>query len=418
MTDRAARPSDAPWDQLEPLEDDAILVHIGTHKTGTTALQADLQVLRPRLAAEGVTYPSTTDAPHHAAQALIGGQFGWHANQSLFADDEPRRSPEERRKIWRRYARQVSSHPGRVLISTEYLCQANDAQATRLVRTLGPERVHIIVAFRPLQSLLPSSWQQYLKGGKATPYDDWLAAVLADPPDRRVTPTFWKRNDIPAQVGRWVSLLGADRVTTVIIDSLVDIKVRRAMEVLLALPPETIAETVTDGASNRSLTLAETEFLRGINEATHGTLSTRDYLDLVRFGAVRTMVESRTPEPEEPRLGLPEWAVTRVHEIGGAHAAWLKQSGVTVLGDPQVLEQAEARQPAGPGDTLPTVAAELALLGAVRAAAQRDTPVMQPTVSAESVGGGQTRSARWSTDSARLRARAERVVRRVRRPRT
>ncbi len=366
-----------PWAHLEAVPSDGILVHIGTHKTGTTALQADLEALAPQLAQHDVSYPHTQESTREAAQALTGNQHGWAASgESLFADVDARPTQQQRRKIWRRYVRQIESQPGRVLISCETFCQANDAQAARLVRDLGPDRVHVIVAFRPLQALLPSTWQEYLRGGRTTPYEEWLAGVLADPPDPQMTPSFWRRNDIPTLVNRWTDLLGAAKVTVAVIDARADMKVRRAMEGLLALPEGAIAETSEVGASNRSLTRAECEFLLAVNAAARDSLAMRDYLELIRFGAVPAMVDGRIPPPSETGLGLPEWAVPRVQELGRAHAAWLRNSDVAVLGDVDVLAEAVSR-PASASQQLPSQAAELALLGAVNAAARRSQAAEQ-----------------------------------------
>ncbi len=366
-----------PWKHLAPVPSDGILVHLGTHKTGTTALQADLEALAPQLAQRGVSYPHTAESTRAAAQALTGNQHGWAAGgDPLFADVDARPTPQKRRKLWRRYVREIESQPGRVLISCETFCQANDAQAGRLVRDLGPDRVHVIVAFRPLQALLPSTWQEYLRGGRTTPYEDWLAGVLADPPDPQMTPSFWRRNDIPALVNRWTDLVGTAKVTVAIIDAKVDVKVRRAMEALLALPEGTIAETGAVGAANRSLTRAECEFVLAVNAAARDSVSMRDYLELIRFGAVPAMVDGRVPHPSELGLGLPDWAVPRVQELGRAHAAWLRSSGVAVLGDVDVLAEAVGRRPSS-SHHLPPQAAELALLGAVNAAAQRSRAAEQ-----------------------------------------
>ena len=189
---------------LAALPEDALLVHIGVHKTGTTALQSDLRRWRPKLSRHGLTFPVTTMSQHLAGRALVGGELGWEAT----------RTPAQRRKDWKQFASEVSAHPGRVLLSSEFFCQCNDAQAERLVDDLGRDRVHILVAFRPMMTLLPSSWQQYLKGGKTLTYDEWLETALADRPESSATPTFWRRNDVAAQLGRWTDLIGADRVTS------------------------------------------------------------------------------------------------------------------------------------------------------------------------------------------------------------
>ena len=50
--------------QLPPLSArPRLILHIGTHKTGTSALQAALEAARPALLERGVLYPSTQRPP-------------------------------------------------------------------------------------------------------------------------------------------------------------------------------------------------------------------------------------------------------------------------------------------------------------------------------------------------------------------
>ena len=161
-------------DREDPLvarvPDDAMVLHIGTHKTGTTALQSALKVRKDELRDLGVTYPLGHRAQHRACMALVEREFGW----------AEKRPSETYRKKWASFAAKVAPTPGRVLISSEWLCQCSDEQAARAVESLGRERVHVLVAFRALSRILPSSWQQYLKNGWTATYDEPRGDALAD----------------------------------------------------------------------------------------------------------------------------------------------------------------------------------------------------------------------------------------------
>ncbi len=392
-----------PWGTLPALPDDAILVHIGTHKTGTTALQADLLELRDDLAPLGVTFPKTSISAHDAGQALTAANFGW----------EPQRAKKKRMRAWRRYAREVRAHPGRVVVSTEWWCQCNDTQAARLVRTLGEDRVHIIVGFRPLQSLLPSSWQQYIKSGKDLSYDDWLATELGASEEKSITPTFWRRNDVPTQVERWISLVGAERVYAVVVDSTTDDKVRRSMEQLLGLERGVIRETTSVDAANRSLSLAESELLLRVNAATNSEIPKRDYVEIVRFGAVGNLVSSRMPGPDEARLGLPAWSVPRVQEIATAHAEYLDSTDARVIGDPKALGVVTAREADEHPNQLPVESAELALVGAVLAASRLLAAVEEQAAEELAAATAPAIAAEVTRPPAGIRATAGRAARRL-----
>ena len=72
-----------PW-----LPPDGILLHIGAHKAGTTALQYSLAHARPRLVAQGVSYPGTTEAHHRAAAAAARRVRGFGADRGVMDPKE------------------------------------------------------------------------------------------------------------------------------------------------------------------------------------------------------------------------------------------------------------------------------------------------------------------------------------------
>ena len=72
------------------------------------------------------------------------------------------------------------------------------------------------------------------------------------------------------------------------------------------------------------MTAAEAELLRQVNEIARTEVSSQDYLELIRFGAATRLIQSRTPDPSEGRLGLPSWTAPRVAELAQAHVAAIR----------------------------------------------------------------------------------------------
>ena len=144
---------------------DGVLLHIGVHKTGTTAIQAALADARPDLLAHGVRYPGKLQAQHRAALALLGRPWGWNSRGGSVMD----------RRHFDALVRRSTKHDGRVVISSEFFCEAPEDKARETVEALGgSEKVTVVVTLRNLGKLLPSSWQQYLKYGLTTSYEKWL----------------------------------------------------------------------------------------------------------------------------------------------------------------------------------------------------------------------------------------------------
>lgn len=341
---------------IEALPSDAVLVHVGFHKTGTTALQDALARVRPDLLEAGVLYPGELRSHHRAAMAITERTWGW-------GDQGGRK---HRPKYWDDLVAATTAHPGRVMISSEALSLARGRAIDRMVAELGAQRLHVVGTLRPFARLLPSSWQQYLKYGLAMPYVEWLENVFANPPECPPSPNFWRRNDHLGVFTRWADRLGADRVTLVVLDDRDRGHLYRTFETMLGLPDGLLVPDPSVGASNRSMSAAEAEMLRLVNERGARDWDWSLYQAGVRRGAILRMVESRRPGPDEPGLVTPQWAVEAAQEFGRRTADGIAALGINVhgrldsLADPMPWADPPPGMPALPAD-----AAAEAVLGAV-----------------------------------------------------
>ena len=181
-----------------PIGAHEMLLHVGVHKTGTTAIQAALADARAQLAEHGVTYPGRKQAQHGAALAVIERTWGWKERGG--------RPPDLAR--FDTLVKASRAARGRVIASSEFFCEASADQAAFVAENLGKDRLHVVITLRNLGRLLPSSWQQYLKYGLVATYGKWLTNIFQD--TGKMTPSFWRRNDHASVVGRWVRCWPAD----------------------------------------------------------------------------------------------------------------------------------------------------------------------------------------------------------------
>ena len=201
---------------LQPGE---VLLHIGPPKTGTTALQHSMAQARPRMKAQGVLYPGKKFSHWTPSCSALGIATTAHPA-------DPPVPPE----VWDRFAARVSRRKDRAVVSSEQFADADPVLAAKVVEDLGGvDRVRLLMTLRPLALILPSSWQQSLKSGApkplpgplrhaksrvVKPYDQWLQETL-----RGKNATFWGRFDYSGLLQRWASILGADRVAVIVVDS-------------------------------------------------------------------------------------------------------------------------------------------------------------------------------------------------------
>jgi hypothetical protein len=400
-SDQAAQPA-----QPAPLPADAVLVHIGMHKTGTTAMQSVLASLRDELGRDGVAYPGEREAHHAEARALTRGSTGWQVSPVPPPDPA----------VWSDFAAEVRQTPSRVVISSEFLAIASEAQIRQLMQDLGPQRVHVLVGVRNLGPVAVSSWQQALKQGRVSTLDTWLKTNFRRSELTEQTPGFWTKFDPAAAVLRWSNVVGPDRVTVVVLPDGDRSLLPTTFEQLLGLPAGRLTGQSVP-RSNRGLTAAEAEMVRRVNLQLRGKLEWTEYNSVLRNGAIRRMVEVRSPEPDEARPELPAWVLDQVADEGRRVADQITAAGVQVVGDLADLSatpatQAGSTKPAPELTMVPIDAVVEALVGAVAGSTHdswtlvEDRPAEHARISDTSAGQ------LFAIGAKRLGTKARRLLRR------
>jgi hypothetical protein len=327
------------------------LLHIGPHKTGSTMVQGAFCLGRERLAAERIFYPGKGRQPLTPVLAVT--------NQPPLLGGIPPKIA-----YWNDLVRTIqAAGDQRVVLSSEFFDEADDAAARRVVADLGGSCVHVVVTLRPLTSIIPSQWQQYLQNGYSFSYLEWLEGILSEPP-RTPTPGFWRRHRHDELIARWAAVVGPENLTVIVTDESDPMMLLRTFESMLGLPAGFLVPQ--PGTVNRSLTLAEAEFVRLLNqEYKRQGWPDRKYPVFMRDGAVARMKAARQPAPDEQKIVTPAWALERAASIGAEMAGNILARGVRVVGDISTLgrippEAAEAA--AGQGSIPPPIEAEAAVL--------------------------------------------------------
>lgn len=294
------------------------LLHIGPHKTGTTALQHACHQARAELAAQGVLYASRSRHDGDAARFAIGSKA--------------RRGEAVGRELWANVAMALSDHRfARRIFTSESLANADDAGAARVIGDLtAAERVHVVISARPLAHLLPSQYQQFVQRGvTAQPFGPWVEGVLGRRDDIR-SRLFWHRHQLDEQVRRWGDLVGHDNLTVLVIDGADRRFLPESFERLLGVTRGLLADR--EVATNRSLTAAEVELIRQWHVL--GAAAGMPRAERHRItGPVCNHLKRRDRKPDEPRLTLPAWAVEEANRRSAAIASRVAGTGVRVLGD-------------------------------------------------------------------------------------
>jgi hypothetical protein len=320
---------------LEPLPRDAVLLHFGPQKTGTTAIQAALAAWRDRLAERDIAYPGRGNQHSREAMAALGLGFGFRGRGGgTFPEQE-----------WERLASRVRRTRGRVVLSSEFFDVAGATQAEQVCSALGGDRVHVVVTLRPLARILPSSWQQTLKSGRRRHYEQWLKQVLTDSPEARAEQAFWTRHDHGSLIDRWAGVVGPERLTAAVLDERDHTWLYHVFERMLGLEEDFLTRPPGDRA-NRSMSALECELLRRVNgHVARHEVPWADYQQVIRDGAFRRILTEREPGPGEGPISTPGWALDRSAQFGAEAVEQIAASGVRVVGDLGHLAQRAAPTP-------------------------------------------------------------------------
>jgi hypothetical protein len=272
--------------------------------------------------AQGVRYAGRTQQTGSAAYAVLGRQH-------------PTLGEAPSTHHWKRLVSEVrAAKEPRIFISSEFFAGADDAQAARIIKELGGDRVHVALTLRPVSRILASRWQQNVQEGARYSFDQWLHWVFEQPGEGKGA-TFWSRQRHDHLAARWASIVGPERLSVVMVDEQNKSAIFQAFEALLHLRAGTL-EPQNDTA-NRSMTTEEIELVRSLNAQFTEAEITRPLLyKMVTRGAALYM-KGRTIGPNEPKQQTPSWAVNRADLIGWESAAAIRALGVQVIGNLDAL---------------------------------------------------------------------------------
>ena len=327
------------------------LVHIGPHKTGTTSLQAAFHASRGTVRAQGVRYAGAGSQPVLPVMAVTGHR------QVIHGETPPPIG------IWHDFVHEVerASEP-RIVISSEFLCEADPAAVATIVNDLDPARVHVVITLRPLARILASQWQQWVQAGARTSFDDWLVAMF-EGDEREKASMFWLRHRHDELIARWAGVAGTSNVTVVAVDDRDHAMVLRVFEGLTGLRAGTLATPVD--RTNRSMTWAEVEVVRAFNELAFRERLSRPMMQkLMRYGAGNYM-KQREPGSDELRIETPQWALDRAAGVAREMVDRIAASGVRVVGDLEAMTEGPRRSTAVDRAAAPVVPPEVAARAAV-----------------------------------------------------
>ena len=318
-----------------PNSSQTVFVHVGLGKTGTSTVQRALSEQKEALAALGIDVPGNTHADtRRPVYDLMGRRIGG-ANKN------------DNSKVtgaWKPFAASIrASSAPTVVFSEEMLALARPRTVRRLVDSLAPRRVVVIVTVRDLGRVLGSYWQQMVMMGRPEPLTDFLRAVRD--PDAGPTSAgvgFWMRQDVIRTLNSWESAVPrADiRVVTLPAPGQPPNLLNDRFAEVIGAPAGLLRGSEPKG--NASLGLAETEVVRRLNVHLADSIEENQRLNLMRV--IRGGLEER----ESQQIVVPAAEFAWIEERAAEMVAELEHRGYQVVGS---LDDLKPKPPAGPVGT-------------------------------------------------------------------
>jgi hypothetical protein len=307
-----------------------LILHVGFHKSGTSALQEAFFTQRATLRPKGIWYPDIGRKAHHRiAWALTQKPWGW---KSRGGEVTPYRE-------FTNLIRKInSSKDQKVLLSSEFFSELTAQQIQEIAGAVKNREVIVLFTLRPLAKLLSSSYQQYLKYGTKADYVEWLHSVLDEPGVSKVNPTFWKRHMHGEVVARWSEAFGPSAVTVLIADESKPEVLFDSLNTFLGLDKDFLKAQAT--GSNRSLSLEEISLLLELNRSFPKEREWSEYLLFIRNGYIRHLTDNVPVQEGKDKLLTPTWAIEKANAVAKESKQKIKDIGVSVIGNLESLDTA------------------------------------------------------------------------------
>jgi hypothetical protein len=298
-----------------------VVLHIGAMKSGTSYIQRNLGANRDVLASQGFLFPG------EAWRQQVLGVLDV-LDQTRDGDVVPG-SP----GAWQRLVDEIAAFDGTAVISMEFLGPTPAADIQRVVDSLAPADVKVVMTVRDLGRNIPAMWQEGLKNGTSWGWTEYLRDIEHPEDDQQLghAKKFWRHMNFPFIARKWVRAVGKDHFTLVTVPhpgADPSLLWERFCSVV-GLDPEPFD---TSGRSNASLGAPSALVLRALNEALPERFPLARYQKVVKHSLAKKGMTARAED--EPSIGFEaDWVTKR----SAKHIEKLRKMDITVVGDLEEL---------------------------------------------------------------------------------
>jgi hypothetical protein len=329
-----------------------VFLHIGTMKSGSSFIQSACAENREVLEDAGIRY-------------LDGESLREVSSDLAKAKREARQRP----GAWGRLARKASASASSSLISNELLCPIPVRAMRRVVSSVAPHELEVIITVRDITKVVPSHWQERIQNGSLVGWDEFCEMACTEKRSTETSRKFWRQHDVVRVIHKWLKVLPQDRITIVTVprpgsnEGVLLERFLAAMGVMnLSMQPASQANKSLGAASAELLLMVNAELSLAVGDQTHQTHQTPNYF-------VKMVLAKRILAPlatAEPRYALTPQRYEVLRGRAVELAAGIRASGIRIIGDVDEIVPGEtAPEGLQPGEVHGAAMLEAAVHGLV-----------------------------------------------------
>lgn len=297
-------------------------LHVGTPKSGTTYVQAILAANKAELARrEGLLFPG-----HRWADQV-------DAARDVLSFDPHGESSASVAGAWGRLVDEIAGWHGAAVVSMEWLGSVDLPRARRMVESLAPAQVEVVLTVRDLGRTIPAAWQEFVQNWEIWSWEEFLESVGEE--DRFSTAAgrlFWTQQDLGRMLSVWTQLLPAEQIHVVTLPPAGQDPGALATRFGQVLGVDMARYDTKGGGRNESLGLESTLLVHRLNLLSREQqMSWSVYDREIKQRLCKRGLSQR--KAREHALAVPEEHRTWVSARAQDQVASIRAAGVNVIGD-------------------------------------------------------------------------------------
>lgn len=231
-----------------------LVLHVGLMKTATTYVQSILTRNRDVLSKRGWDYPGNRENQQHAFYGICGSGIPWVTPEI----------ESNYKSLGQKLQKTIKDHENDLIVSSEALSTLKAENIETLIQeTALPTKV--IFTIRGLDKIIPSAWQQYLKGGGTRTLAEFIEEMQRSREPIEQVKGFWQTYAYGESIKRWAQVTGKPVDVVVLPSQLKDRdEVWNLFQAAAGLPKLTNLEVLKTEA-NVSFSVETAEIVRKFN---------------------------------------------------------------------------------------------------------------------------------------------------------